>query len=81
MKPIETLHEIARERYYRHLKECYPAHLEPEEFVQSLDYVDFMDDQRVHKMIQDRGIDLTLADRIEDALKTWETTADDPNGI
>lgn len=28
-----------------------------------------------------RGIDLTLADRIEKALEPWETTADDPDGI
>lgn len=28
-----------------------------------------------------RGIDLTLADRIEKCLEPWKTTADDPNGI
>jgi len=28
-----------------------------------------------------RGIDLTLADRIETCLKPFETTHDDPNGI
>jgi hypothetical protein len=28
-----------------------------------------------------RNIDLSLADRIEDCLKPFETTADDPNGI
>lgn len=54
---IETLHGIARERYYRHLKECYPYHLGPEEFITSLDCFDFMDDQRIHKMIRARGIE------------------------
>jgi len=28
-----------------------------------------------------RNIDLTLGSRIEDALKPWETTSDDPEGI
>ena len=28
-----------------------------------------------------RGVDLTLADRIEAALKPWETTVDDPEGF
>lgn len=28
-----------------------------------------------------RGIKLDLADRIEDCLKPWETTDDDPEGI
>ena len=27
------------------------------------------------------NIDLTLADRIENCLQPWETSADDPNGI
>ena len=28
-----------------------------------------------------RGVDLSLADRIEACLRPWETDADDPNGI
>lgn len=28
-----------------------------------------------------RGIDLSLADRIESCLKPWETSPDDPEGI
>jgi len=28
-----------------------------------------------------RGVDLTLGSRIEDALKPWETSPDDPEGI